>query len=46
LDDVIKSYKPIGELDAEFKREAMRYLSGELWQEFVKRVKVPRKHRG
>jgi len=42
LDEVIKSYKPIGKLDAEFKREALRYLNGELWEEFVKRVKVPK----
>ncbi len=42
LDEVIKSYKPIGKLDAEFKREALRYLRGELWEEFVKRIKVPK----
>lgn len=42
LDEVIKSYKPIGKLDRKFKQEALRYLSGELWEEFVKRVKVPK----
>ncbi len=41
LDEVIRSYKPIGKLDREFKQEALRYLRGELWEEFVKRVKVP-----
>ena len=39
LDEVIKSYKPVGRTDAAFKKEALRYFNGDLWEEFTKRVK-------
>lgn len=39
LDEVIMSYEPVAKIDAEFKKEALRYFSGDLWKEFTKRVK-------
>lgn len=39
LDEVIMGYEPVGRVDAEFKKEALRYFSGDLWKEFTKRVK-------
>lgn len=45
VETMIKNYKPVGKGDVEFKREAMRYLNGELWKEFAKRTSIPRKIR-
>jgi len=42
LDEVIMEYEPVGRVDAEFKKEALRYFSGDLWKEFTKRVKKVR----
>ena len=39
LDEVIMEYEPVGRVDADFKKEALRYFSGDLWKEFTKRVK-------
>lgn len=42
LDVMIKGYRPVGKEDAEFKREAMRYLNGELVKTFKILVKKPK----
>lgn len=42
LDDIIRNYEPVARIDAEFQREALRYLDGGLWKEFKKRVKKPK----
>jgi len=39
----IKSYRPIGQLDAAFKLEAEKYLSGKLAETFTKLIKKPKK---
>jgi hypothetical protein len=39
----IKSYRPIGELDLAFKKEAENYLSGKLAGTFRKLIKQPKK---
>lgn len=38
LDEVIRAYEPKGKKDAGFKREALRYLRGDLCEEFVKKT--------
>ncbi|MBT4870327.1 MAG: hypothetical protein HON47_02040 [Candidatus Diapherotrites archaeon] len=43
LGAVIKSHRPIGEIDAAFKQEANAYLSGELAGKFRKLIKKPKK---
>ncbi|MCX6801070.1 MAG: hypothetical protein NTZ73_02685 [Candidatus Diapherotrites archaeon] len=43
LGEMIRTYKPVAETDAAFKKEASDYLSGKLAEKFVKLIKTSKK---
>jgi hypothetical protein len=45
LETTIREYKPIGETDAAFKAETLRYLDGGLWETFLQLTQRPGKRK-
>ncbi|GEM_PF-1348481 len=41
LEETIRNYAPVSEEDARFKEETLRYFNGDLWNTFIRLVRVP-----